>query len=499
MMTKFPFFASKEDRWGNNMMALWGNLSIWPCLNYLELPYHTSGELLSISHLKIWGDIQEPHNNMSYLLVHTGDASGAESYGLALVWISPHQVWASTMEEAIGTLSACISNGPNWPYALAQLYEDSNHTPLPKDKHIGILPWGKVEESPYGWISQLKVCQLLSARPQVIYLVGLNGGDQPVTITLPEPLHSSSSITIDKHPHMRIDILLLSPEESECTTLPLGGAHAIPSATTPKTPWKPRISLTAEVNDLLKCGMADNSSCESEHSTSEKAAAAEAVMSPSHKAEIPALPIDTSSQASLEEGEASLESNPVNVSLTAAAYSSCSGSPMVDLMELRTDANLAADHKLSVKKSTDLKRQWITWELGLQLCQNEAKEAAANEKAKVLHLHMVLDAKVDCTKAVLEAKYSYRVAIQEAKMIWGKQLQESEVAYSKALGENTAMRTSQSATLHREHVRLMQELEEQAIREERKVIMTFSLPVKPSCTMLCSPSRRTWLAPTMSC
>ena len=172
--------------------------------------------------------------------------------------------------------------------------------------------------------------------------MGLNGGDQPVTINLPELLHSGSSITIDEHLHMRIDIPLLSPGEPECTTLPLGGAHAIPSATTPKTPWKPRISLTAEVNHLLKWGMADDSSCKSKHSASEKAAAVEAVMSLSHKVEVPALPIDTSSQASLEEGEASLESNPVNVSLTATVYSSCSGSPMMDLTELRMYANLAA-------------------------------------------------------------------------------------------------------------------------------------------------------------
>ena len=164
-MTEFTFFASKEDRWGDNMMALWGNLSICPCLDYLELPYHTSGELLSISHFKVWGDTQKPRNDMAYLLVCTGDASGAESYGFALVWISPHQAQASTMEEALGTLSACISSGPDWPYVFAQLYEGSNHTPLPKDKHLGILPQGKVEESPCGWISQLKVCQLLSAGP----------------------------------------------------------------------------------------------------------------------------------------------------------------------------------------------------------------------------------------------------------------------------------------------------------------------------------------------
>ena len=147
------------------MMALWGNLNICPHLNYLELPYHTSGELLSISCLKIWGDTQEPYNDMVYLLVHTGDALEAQNYGMSLVWISPHEVWASTMEEAVGTLSAYISSGPNWLYALAQPYKGSNHTPLPNGKHSGILPQGKVEEGPYRHISQLEVCQLLSARP----------------------------------------------------------------------------------------------------------------------------------------------------------------------------------------------------------------------------------------------------------------------------------------------------------------------------------------------
>ena len=84
MMTEFAFFASKEDRWGDNMMALWGNLNICPSLNSLELPYHTSGELLSISHLKIWRDVQEPHNNMAYILVCTGGTTGAEGYGMVM-------------------------------------------------------------------------------------------------------------------------------------------------------------------------------------------------------------------------------------------------------------------------------------------------------------------------------------------------------------------------------------------------------------------------------
>ena len=120
---------------------------------------------------------------------------------------------------------------------------------------------------------------------------------------------------------------------------------------------KPRISLRAEVNDLLDWAMVDNSSHKLEHSATGKAATAEAIMSLSHKSEAPAPPIDTSSKASVEEGEASLESNPVNISPNTAAYSSCSGSPMVDLTDLQMDANLATDHMLSVKRSMDLKRQ----------------------------------------------------------------------------------------------------------------------------------------------
>ena len=173
---------------------------------------------------------------MAYLLVCTGNASEAQNYGISLVWISPHQVWVSTMEEAVGTLSAYISSGPDWPYALVQLYEGSSHTPLPRDKHLGVLPQGKVEESPYGQISQLEVCQLLSAGPRVVYPVGLNGNDEPVMITLPELLHSGASITTNKHPYMGIDIPTPPPEEPEHTTSPLGKVHTIPTANSPKPP-----------------------------------------------------------------------------------------------------------------------------------------------------------------------------------------------------------------------------------------------------------------------
>ena len=170
----------------------------------------------------------------------------------------------------------------------------------------------------------------------------------------------------------------------------------------------------------------------------------------------------------MEEVEASFKCLPANVSPITAACSSSSASPSVDPTELQTDANMAANHMLHMKRSTDLKRQCVIWELGLLLHQSEVDEAASVKKAKVIHSWEVLDAKVGCTRLVLKAKCNYRAAVQEAKMIRGNLLQKSEIAYSKAISKAVALRSSQSAALHREHVRLMQELEEQALREESK-------------------------------
>ena len=43
------------------------------------------------------------------------------------------------MEEAAGKLTTWGSSGPDWPYALVWLYEDTHHAPLPKEGHLGIL------------------------------------------------------------------------------------------------------------------------------------------------------------------------------------------------------------------------------------------------------------------------------------------------------------------------------------------------------------------------
>ena len=165
-MSEFEFFVGRVDRWGNSLQALWGSLEICPPIDHIGLPHYTAEELHSISHLKVWGDVQKLYHGMAYLLVRVDDTSEARTYGMALVWISPLQARVSLMVEALEILSSLTSEVSDWPYVLLQLYEGANHMPLPKDKHLCVLPQEKAE-SPSGWVSQLKICWPLSVGHQL--------------------------------------------------------------------------------------------------------------------------------------------------------------------------------------------------------------------------------------------------------------------------------------------------------------------------------------------
>ena len=158
---------------------------------------------------------------------------------------------------------------------------------------------------------------------------------------------------------------------------------------------------------LLTQGMTEDYNHEPEHSTMEKELATEADISPPLKMEVPALPLDTSSQASVPKTEASMESNPIHNSPTAVANSNCSDSPAMDLPELQADTHLAINHMLSIRRSSELERQQVIQDYEASLHQWEAKTAAANERAKIAHSRKDLQARVKCAKAVMRAKYDY--------------------------------------------------------------------------------------------
>ena len=163
-------------------------------------------------------------------------------------------------------LSSLTSKGSDWPYILIQLYEGANHMPLPEDRHICILPQEKAE-SPSGQISQLKICQLLSTRPSVVFPIELNGGDQSVTMSIcPNHCTLAPVSPVMSILTLRSTSLCLFWRSRTMQVYPPARKHDTPAITQPKTPWKPRVTHMVEVNNLIDRGMTDNYDQESEHS-----------------------------------------------------------------------------------------------------------------------------------------------------------------------------------------------------------------------------------------
>ena len=253
---------------------------------------------------------------------------------------------------------------------------------------------GKVEETSCGQISQLDLLPVpFCTDPQVVYPSGLNGHDEPIITTLPEPLSSGTSIIASKHPYLEINI---PPNgESDTKVLPIGKVSIIQTTNLHNPPPNPEGSIAAEVNHLLDQAMVEVSSVKSEQSSLEKITKAATTMSPPQKLEVTVPPVDTSSQASMEEAEGSLEGIPTNISPIAGVYSSRSASPPVDLLELQANANRAIDNMLHLKRSLDVKRQRATWELGVILHQNESQRAALIAAAKAIFSQAVTEAKTN--------------------------------------------------------------------------------------------------------
>ena len=174
------------------------------------------------------------------------------------------------MEEAVRELTAWVSSGPNWPYALVQLNEDTHHVPLPKEGHLGILPQGGANMTACTRISQLEVCQLLVSVLQVAYPVGLNGCEEPIITSLPKSLANGISLTGGRSVYLEIDILQPIAEEPDWKALAIGRHSTIiitsPLKTTPPK-WEREVSMTMEVRSLLSWAVLDTSGHRSGNST----------------------------------------------------------------------------------------------------------------------------------------------------------------------------------------------------------------------------------------
>ena len=154
-------------------------------------------------------------------------------------------------------------------------------------------------------------------------------------------------------------------------------------------------------------------------------------MPPTQKSEELLQPVDTSSQASTEVAEASLEGIPTSISPIAAVSRARSITPLVDAMELWANANKALKDLLTTKASIDAQRWRAIWELGMKLCQNESPMAKSIKEAKFAICcqgtldaqttcsQLTLDTKTKCSWVILDAMTACSVAVKEAKTTQG--------------------------------------------------------------------------------
>ena len=129
--------------------------------------------------------------------------------------------------------------------------------------------------------------------------------------------------------------------------------------------------------------------------------------------------------------------------------------PPTDTAELWENANKALKELFATKASIDAHRHRAIWELGMNLHQNESEAMKSIKEARAICSWVTLDAKAQCF-----------MTAKEAKTTWACNIQESEAAWSMAIRDAKTQRASHAELLQREHDKVMQNLETQAIQEE---------------------------------
>ena len=137
-----------------------------------------------------------------------------------------------------------------------------------------------------------------------------------------------------------------------------------------------------------------------------------------------------------------------------------------DVAELWEKANKALEELLATKSSIDACRCRAVWELGMELHQNESKAAESIKEARALCSHVTMDAETLCFSTVKEGKVTCIWTIKEAKATQACTIWEAETTCSVAIRDAETWGASQAKSLHKQHAKTIQDLEEQITWEE---------------------------------
>ena len=224
-----------------------------------------------------------------------------------------------------------------------------------------------------------------------------------------------------------------------------------------------------EVRSLLSQAMLDMSGHGSGNSTLRRLNPAVILTPPPHKPKELTKPVDTSSQVStLDDVKMGghLVGDPMTIPPIAMTTRSRNITLPTDMAEVWENANKALEELLATKSSIDACRQRAIWELGMELCWNEAETAESIKEARAICSHVTLDAEALCFAIIKEAKVTYIQTINEAKATHACTIWEAKTKCSAAIRDAKTWGASQAKSLHRQHVKTIWDQEEQVIQEE---------------------------------
>ena len=115
-MSNYIFFSKDPDHWGELYQSLWRCHNICPLLEWFHIVHVTQMDLVSLTHLKAWDDVDKFCSDVAFLHVLPKESAAEErTYGLTMVWVHPYQARVSTIEEAIKQLDQLTPLGPIGP------------------------------------------------------------------------------------------------------------------------------------------------------------------------------------------------------------------------------------------------------------------------------------------------------------------------------------------------------------------------------------------------
>ena len=184
-MGDYVFFAKDPSQWEESNQALLGCHNICPSLTWFHVVLLTQPELSAHSRSGTWGDAKKFWGELAFLLIAPKKTiQGEVAFGLTMVWAHPCQAHLSSLDKVAKKLALLINSSNNWAYAFVWLNEDAQHVTLPKEGHLRAMIDDVPSRDACRHVHQLEVWQLLQCGDWMVQTEGLNGGLEPVLISL---------------------------------------------------------------------------------------------------------------------------------------------------------------------------------------------------------------------------------------------------------------------------------------------------------------------------